>query len=431
MNYYSTNNRSQKTSFKEAVINGLAPDGGLYMPESIPLLPEDFFKGLHKFSLHKIAFEAMRAYIHTEVDDDALEKIIHETFDFDIPLIRIEENFFSLELFHGPTLSFKDVGARFMARILSHLVRKEKKEICVLTATSGDTGSAVANGFFGAEGIKVVILYPENGVSEIQEKQMTTLGKNISAIEIKGTFDDCQALVKKAFRDELLAKNISLTSANSINMARLLPQMIYYYYALAQTGERKPVTFSVPSGNFGNLTAGLIAKKMGLPANFVAGTNINDAFPNYLQSGNFVPHPSRKTISNAMDVGNPSNFFRILDLYNNSLTEIKKDISSYIISDDETKKTIKNVWTEKNYLLDPHGAVAYAALMKYKQNQTGSTGIFLETAHPAKFKGTVEEVIGEKISLPGSLRKAMQKEKSTTKLSADFNELKEFLMRNK
>jgi threonine synthase len=323
-----------------------------------------------------------------------------------------------------------------MARVLAHLIRKEKKDICVLTATSGDTGSAVANGFLGAEGIKVVILYPENGVSEIQEKQMTTLGNNISALEIKGTFDDCQALVKKAFGDEMLKKNSALTSANSINIARLLPQMIYYFHAFAQTGEQKPVTFSVPSGNFGNLTAGLISKKMGLPANFVAGTNINDSFPNYLQSGKFVPHPSRKTISNAMDVGNPSNFFRILDLYNHSHQEMKKHISAYRITDAETKETIKNIWTEKNYLLDPHGAVGYCALEKYlctsppyKGGLRGirPSGIFLETANPAKFKEVVEEVTGEKISLPGSLQAAMQKEKSAVKMAADFNELKEFL----
>jgi len=431
MRYYSTSNNAQKVSFRDAVIRGLAHDGGLYMPEVIPTLEDNFIRKLGSLSIHEIAYEVLKEYFKENIEGSELKALIRDALNFDIPLVPITENSYALELFHGPTLSFKDVGARFMARTLSRFAGSEDKGIYVLTATSGDTGSAVAHGFLGVDGIHVVILYPKNGVSEIQEKQMTTLGKNITAVEVNGTFDDCQALVKKAFSDPGLTKELALTSANSINIARLLPQMIYYFHAFAQSKAKGEITFCVPSGNFGNLTAGLLAKKMGLPVNFIAGTNINDVFPKYLVEGEFAPHASKRTISNAMDVGNPSNFQRIQDLYGHSLEKIRKDIPAYSVTDAETKEIMKTVWKENKYMLDPHGAVAYAALQKSGKIRNGNRGIILETAHPAKFREVVENTLEIPVRLPESLTACMKKEKSAIGMNADFNSLKDFLLGQK
>ncbi len=431
MNFYSTNNRSLKANFREAVLKGLAPDNGLYQPESIPVLKKGFLQ-TKNLSLQEIGYEAAKKFTGNEITNEALNKIITESLNFLIPVFPISDHVLVMELFHGPTLAFKDVGARFMARTLSHFIKNKKKEITVLAATSGDTGSAVASGFYGAEGLRVVILYPSGGISRLQEKQMTTMGKNITALEVSGTFDDCQRLVKRAFADADLKKKHSLTSANSINIARLIPQMFYYLYAYSFLREKQNIVFSVPSGNFGNLTAGLMAKKMGMKADFIAATNSNNVVPEFLESGTFTPKPSRKTLSNAMDVGNPSNFSRILDLYNNAHEDIRKEICGYSITDEETKSTIKRIALEKNYLLDPHGAVAYTALEKHMSKQTLSrseqtTGIFLATAHPAKFWEVVEDAIGRAIILPDTLKACLEKEKSAVKITADYNSLKELL----
>ena len=428
MNYYSTNKRSSKVSFKQAVIKGLADDKGLYFPEEIPLLPKSFFEEIDTYSIDEIAYQFLKPYVGNDLPNNELSDLLSEALNFDIPLVPVYDELYSLELFHGPTLAFKDVGARVMARFLSKFAAQDNK-VTVLVATSGDTGSAVANGFLNVPGIDVVVLYPQGMVSEIQEKQFTTLGNNITALEVQGTFDDCQRMVKQAFADKELNKKMQLSSANSINVARFLPQAVYYFYAYAQIKDKtKPVVVSVPSGNYGNLTAGLIAKKSGLPIkHFIASANINDVVPEYLEKGVFTPRPSVATISNAMDVGNPSNFARILELYNHDWKKITADISGFSFTDDETRQAIKLVYNQYGYILDPHGAVAYLGLNEYlKQNQ--AQGIFLETAHPAKFYDTVRQVIPDGLQIPENLKQSLAKSKKSIVIGNSFGDLKEFLL---
>ncbi len=405
MKFYSTNNKSTQASLREAVIQGLAPDNGLYMPEQIPQLPAGFVAALPDLSLADIAFTVAQAFVQNDVSAEELRRIVEHTVNFDVPVVEVEPNVHALELFHGPTLAFKDFGARFMSQLLGYFAREQEREIVILVATSGDTGSAVANGFLGVAGTRVIVLYPSGKVSDIQEKQFTTLGRNITALEVDGTFDDCQRLVKQAFLDETLRARHFLTSANSINIARLIPQSFYYFHAYARVVQRGlPVVFAVPSGNFGNLTAGLLAKRMGLPVDtFIAATNANDIVPDYLQRGEFNPRPSQQTISNAMDVGNPSNFARMLDLYGGDINKLRHDIKGYRFSDDETRNAMRAVYGAQGYTLDPHGAVGYAALRQY-QRETGRdiTGVFLETAHPAKFKEVVDATLPSPVPvLPG------------------------------
>ncbi|MFY9597578.1 MAG: threonine synthase [Dysgonamonadaceae bacterium] len=430
MKYYSTRHIAPKATLQEAVIKGLAPDRGLYMPEKINRLPADFFNEIGNLSLTDIAKVVAEKFFGEDIDKEQLNTIAIEALNFDIPLKKLEEGVYVLELFHGPTFAFKDVGARFMSRMLSYFVQEQRLEnMKVLVATSGDTGSAVANGFLGVEGIQVFVLYPSGKVSEIQEAQFTTLGQNVVALEIDGTFDDCQALVKSAFMDEELNRKMYLTSANSINIARFLPQSIYYFYAYAQLAKQQPVdnvVVSVPSGNLGNLAAGLFAKRMGLPVKrFIAANNRNDVFFQYLDTGNYEPRASIQTIANAMDVGAPSNFERILDLYGQSHEAIKQDISGNTYSDVEIKNTIRTVYEKTGYLLDPHGACAYQALKDEKKPD--ETGVFLATAHPAKFKETVEECIGSTIEIPQRLSAFMRRKKQSHLLSTDFNLFKKTL----
>ena len=426
MKYFSTTDRSNRASFKEAVIKGLPSDNGLYMPEYIPKLSRTFFDELPHMSLSQIAYEVLQPFVQADLTNCELQTISEETFAFPIPLKRVSDDIYSLELFHGPTCAFKDVGARFLARCMSHFALGQDKKVTVLVATSGDTGSAVANGFLGVENVEVVILYPSKKVSHIQEQQLTTLGQNIKALEVEGTFDDCQRLVKTSFLDKELNQTMQLTSANSINIARLLPQSIYYHYAIAQLGGRD-VIVSVPSGNFGNLTAGLIAEAMGLPVkHFIAATNRNDIVPNYLETGEFKSRPSVTTISNAMDVGNPSNFPRMQSLFKGSHVEMKSLISGASFNDDETRQTIKSVKKNQNYVLDPHGAIGYSALSEYLNNNKG-TGVFLETAHPAKFIDVMEKLVGD-IAIPSQLQKYLDKEKKSTLMPNSFEELKSFLL---
>lgn len=434
MKVYSTNNKENFVGFEEALIKGLAEDGGLYMPEKIGVVSDEFLekiRGETEISniLQEIAFEIATVLIGEDIDPSALREIIKDALNFDAPLTDLNESVHALELFHGPTLAFKDFGARFLARLMSHFLEKIDKEITVLVATSGDTGSAVASGFFNIPGIRVVLLYPSGKVSKIQEQQLTTMGGNITALEVEGTFDDCQRLVKQAFLDPDLNKRLVLTSANSINIGRLLPQIFYYFYAYYQLKDKsKPVVISVPSGNFGNLTAGLIAKKMGLPiARFVAAVNANDTFEKYLETGKFTPKKSVETMSNAMDVGNPSNFARIMELYNHDLGKVRADIWSKSFSDEETSTAIKEVYEKYNYIMDPHGAVAYLGLMEYQKAHPDTNGIFFVTAHPAKFADKVEPIIGEKIQMPERLALCLQKKKQTVKISSDFAEFKKCL----
>lgn len=427
MRFYSTNNPSVLTSLKEAVLQGLAPDSGLYMPEEIPLLPPDFFQDLHEMTFPEIAVAVAGKFTGGDIPSAELKKIIHHTIQFDAPLVHLVENISALELFHGPTMAFKDFGARFMSQLLGYFSQQVKREIVILVATSGDTGSAVANGFLGVEGVRVVVLYPSGKVSDIQEKQFTTLGRNITALEVKGTFDDCQRLVKQAFLDPELRNAFFLTSANSINIARLIPQSFYYFNAYARRRHRdRSMVFSVPSGNFGNLTAGLFAKRMGLPvAQFVAATNVNDVVPAYLKTGRMVPVPSRHTLSNAMDVGNPSNFSRLTDLYKNDIDAIRADITGYAFSDEETLAAMQFVFKKYRYTLDPHGAIGYLGLKQYlSKGNDAINGVFLETAHPAKFTEVVEKAIGEKIALPPALEKFVKGKKRSLVISHDFAEFK-------
>lgn len=432
MKYRSTANISPEVSLEEAVVKGLAPDKGLYMPLSFPKMDDSFFDRLPDLTLPEMASEIAVALFGNDIEEEALRKLTVETLNFPIPLVKVEENKWALELFHGPTLAFKDVGARFMARMLGYFNRENKdRMVNVLVATSGDTGSAVANGFLGVEGVRVFVLYPKGKVSPIQESQFTTLGKNITALEIDGTFDDCQALVKKAFLDKEVNDKMMLTSANSINVARFLPQMFYYFHAYAQAVKAgidpNEIVICVPSGNFGNITAGLIAKRMGLPVKrFIAANNANDIFYRFLKSGIYSPKESVQTIANAMDVGDPSNFYRILDLYDHSHSKIKEEISGTTYTDEMIASTMKETLQSSGYLLDPHGAVAFRALKDLLK--PGETGIFLETAHPAKFKETVEEITGTTVDIPLPLMEFMKGEKKSIELPADYHAFREFLL---
>lgn len=433
MQYYSTNGKTPNVSLQTAVVKGLAADRGLFMPERIPVLPKAFFNNIGQMSLQDISYVVANTLFGDDIESDTLKDIVYDTLNFDIPLKQVTENKYSLELFHGPTLAFKDVGARFMARLLGYFNKQENKDgmVNVLVATSGDTGSAVANGFLGVPGVRVFVLYPKGKVSLIQEAQFTTLGQNITAIEVDGTFDDCQALVKSAFMDEELNAHMMLTSANSINVARFLPQMFYYFYAYAQLlKEGKDVSnivVSVPSGNFGNITAGLIGKRMGLPIKrFIAANNKNDIFFNYLNTGVYSPKPSIATIANAMDVGDPSNFARILDLYKHSHEAISAEISGCTYTDEQISETMLKAFQETGYVLDPHGAVAYRSLEEGLQE--GETGVFLETAHPAKFKGTVDAILQDNIDIPERLAAFMRGEKKTVAMNSKFESFKKYLM---
>ena len=430
MQLYSTKNRSKLFSLEEAVIKGLPNDNGLFMPVEIPLLQNTFFHEMSEMSFADIAYTVAQTLIGDSVPKNELKKIVHSSINFIAPVIEIEKNIYVLELFHGPTLAFKDFGARFMSGLLQYFVGRQGKKLTILVATSGDTGGAVASGFYGVEDIEVIILYPSKKVSGLQEKQLTTLGKNITALEIDGTFDDCQQLVKQAFLDNEINKHLRLTSANSINIARLIPQTFYYFNAVAQLKvTNKKIVFSIPSGNFGNLTAGLIAKRMGLPIHqFIAATNANDIIPDYLLNGIFSPKASVETISNAMDVGNPSNFYRMMDLYDNNLNKISQDVVGISITDDETKQTIQEVFQKHHYTLDPHGAVGYFALKKYAKDNVFDKAIFLETAHPAKFPETVEENTNEKIIIPTQLSSLISKTKSSVLMSKEFKGLKKYLL---
>lgn len=431
MRYYSTNNRSKYVSLHDAVVNGLAEDRGLYMPEKINRLPEEFFKNIDKMSFQEISFEVAKAFFSDDVDEKSLKDIVYDTLSFDCPVKKVCDDIWTLELFHGPTLAFKDVGARFMARLLEYFIRQEAHQtVNVLVATSGDTGSAVANGFLGVDGIHVYVLYPKGKVSKIQECQFTTLGRNITAIEIDGVFDDCQSLVKSAFMDGDLNKHMKLTSANSINVARFLPQAFYYFNAYARmkaNGLAENLVMCVPSGNFGNITAGLFAREMGLPIRrFIAANNANNIFYNYLKTGVYEPKPSVQTIANAMDVGDPSNFARIYDLYNGSHDKISSIISGATYTDDEIKAAVKQCYKDNGYILDPHGACGYQAL---KDNlKKGETGVFCETAHPAKFKDTIENIIDTEIEIPQRLSDFMKGKKQTVELSNKFDDFKTFLL---
>lgn len=431
MKYYSTNHKAAPATLEEAVKKGLAPDKGLYMPERINRLPEGFIDNIGDMDFHAIATAVATSFFGEDIPAGDIGKIVRDTLCFDTPAVHIHDNIWSLELFHGPTLAFKDVGGRFMARMLSYFIAREdsRRKVTVIVATSGDTGSAVANGFLGVDGIDVIVLYPEGKVSEIQEKQFTTLGQNITALEVAGNFDDCQRLVKSAFMDPDLNRILTLTSANSINVARFLPQAFYYFNAYAQLkreGKAENVVFCVPSGNFGNITAGLMAWKMGLPVKrFIAANNRNDVFLEYLQTGIYRPRASVQTIANAMDVGDPSNFARVMDLYGNSVEAVRKDISGCRYTDDEIRETIAGVQGKYGYLLDPHGACGYQGL---KDNlHPDETGIFLETAHPAKFKDTVESILGKEIGIPAKLQEFMKGEKKSIKMSADFGDFKNYL----
>jgi threonine synthase len=431
MKYYSTNRQAPLASLEEAVVRGLATDRGLYMPQEVKKLPNEFFDTIDSLSFQEISYRVADSFFGEDVPADTLKQIVYNTLNFDTPLVKVNDNIYSLELFHGPTLAFKDVGARFMARLLAYFIhREEKKRVNVLVATSGDTGSAVANGFLGVEGIHVYVLYPKGKVSDIQEKQFTTLGQNITAIEVDGNFDDCQALVKSAFMDKELNEHLTLTSANSINVARFLPQAFYYFYGYAQLkkiNKANQVVVCVPSGNFGNITAGLFGKRMGLPlSRFIAANNRNDIFYQYLLTGEYNPRPSIATLANAMDVGDPSNFARVLDLYHHSHKEITADISGATYNDDQIRETVKDVWKNHRYLLDPHGACGYRALNE--NIRPGETGIFLETAHPAKFCQTIEPIINEKISIPPRLQTFMAGTKQSIELPNKFKDFKQYLL---
>jgi threonine synthase len=430
MKYYSTNKNSDQASFKEATIRGQAPDKGLYFPETIPQVDKGLIDDIERISNEEIAFRVIKPYVASEINDDALFNIVSETINFPIPLVKVNDNIFSLELFHGPTLAFKDVGARFMSRCLGHFLKNENKKVTVLVATSGDTGGAVANGFYDVPGVDVIILYPSGKVSPVQEKQLTTPGKNIHALEIEGNFDDCQQMVKQAFTDEEVSKKLFLTSANSINVARWLPQQFYYFFAYKQWAikDHAPV-ISVPSGNFGNICAGILAKQSGLPVHhFIAACNVNDTVTKYLQTEIFQTQTAVPTLSNAMDVGNPSNFIRILEIFHHQFPDLAKNLSSYSISDEETMATIKEVYERSKYLLDPHGAVGYLSLKRFLEKHPNRKGIFLETAHPVKFPDAVERATSSKIDIPSSISSFMRIEKKSIKMNASYETFKNFLL---
>ena len=428
MNYYSLNRKAPNTTFEDAVVKGLAPDKGLYFPESITPLEASFFETIEDKSNTEIAFEAIKQFIVPEIPEDVLKTIVEETLSFDFPVVEINENISTLELFHGPTMAFKDVGARFMARCLGYFNKTNTNDVTVLVATSGDTGGAVANGFLGVKGVNVVILYPSGKVSNIQEKQLTTLGQNITALEVDGVFDDCQDMVKQAFMDEELTSKMQLTSANSINIARWLPQLFYFMFAYKQLkSKHKDIAFSVPSGNFGNICAGMVAQKLGLPVkHFIASNNANDTVVNYMTTQSYDPKPSVQTISNAMDVGNPSNFIRIQELHNNDFDALKTNLSSYSFTDAETRTALLELYKEFNYVADPHGAVGYLGAKTYLENNDAYV-VFLETAHPTKFLDVVEDVIKKTLPLPSQIEAVIDKEKVSNKI-ATYEKLKSFLL---
>ncbi len=429
MKYYSTNHKSDDVTLRDAVVRGLAPDRGLYMPERLNKLSKEFFDNIDKMTFQEMSFEVAKAFFGEDIPADDLKKIVYDTLAFPTPVVKVDENIYSLELFHGPTLAFKDVGARFMARLLGYFNKEEKQLVNVLVATSGDTGSAVANGFLGVEGVHVYVLYPKGKVSPIQECQFTTLGKNITAVEVDGVFDDCQALVKNAFMDAELNQRMKLTSANSINVARFLPQAFYYFNAYAQMkalGKADNLVICVPSGNFGNITAGLFGWFMGLPVKrFIAANNANDIFYNYLQTGVYSPKPSVQTLANAMDVGDPSNFARVLALYGGSHKDIAGHIGGATYTDDQIKETLKECYERTGYLLDPHGTCGYRALKE--QLQPGEYGVFLETAHPAKFKEKVDAITGGDVEIPARLQAFMKGTKQSVEISKDYADFRKFL----
>ncbi len=431
MRYRSTSRQCPEVTFREAVLRGLAKDGGLYVPAEIPMLERGFFERLPQLSFPELCVEVARLYLEGEIADDALRQLIAESMNFPVPLVSLSPQLHVLELFHGPTLAFKDFGARFMARVMGHFVRESSRELTVLVATSGDTGSAVAHGFLGVPGIRVVVLYPSGRVSEAQERQFTTLGENITALEVAGAFDDCQRLAKQAFADAELNEKLFLTSANSINIARLIPQTFYYYAALAQLAQTElPVVVSVPSGNFGNLTAGLMAKRAGLPVSqFIAATNINDVVPEFLRSGTFHPRPSQQTLSNAMDVGNPSNFARLVDLYENDVGALRRDLWGCGFTDEETLRAMKSVHERFGYLADPHTAVGLLGFETFlKQHSAPCRGIVLATAHPAKFPDVVARATGVTPALPERLAACLARSKRSRPLANSFEDLKRFLL---
>ncbi|WP_069130197.1 threonine synthase [Rhodohalobacter halophilus] len=435
MKFISTRDHSPRISFFEAMRKGLAPDGGLYMPEKIPVLSESFWSSISGKSFTEIAYQMAKPYLEEELTDNTLRAVVEEAFNFPIQMRSLENRQHVLELFHGPTLAFKDFGARFMARLFSEIAQKKEEEVTILVATSGDTGGAVANGFYKVPGVNVCLLYPKGKVSPLQEKQMTTLGENITALEVDGVFDDCQRLVKKAFLDNELNKNIQLSSANSINIARLLPQSFYYAYAVAKLMSSDELTdppvFSVPSGNFGNLTGGLLAKRMGLPVkHFLAATNVNDVVPNYLKSGDFEPKNSIQTISNAMDVGNPSNFSRMRFLFQDAEYSMRSVITGYSYSDEDTRQTILDVYEKKGgYLLCPHTAIGYRAADEYQsENDVDNHIITLATAHPVKFRDVIEPVIGKKIEVPTRLNRTLKNDKKSISMDRHYESFKEKLI---
>ncbi len=432
MKYYSLNKTAPDVSFREATIKGQAPDKGLYFPESIPAIDTSVIKNIDSYSKEGLAFLIMEPYVGDTIDKKSLDRIVSETINFPFPLIQVNDHISSLELFHGPTLAFKDVGARFMSRCLGHFSQQQSGKVTVLVATSGDTGGAVANGFLGVEGVEVVILYPAGKVSPVQELQLTTCGQNIKALEVNGSFDDCQAMVKDAFMDADLNKALTLTSANSINVARWLPQQLYYFFAYQQWKDKEhPPVIAVPSGNFGNICAGLLAHVSGLPVeHFIAACNVNDAVPEYLRSGNYQSKIAIPTISNAMDVGSPSNFIRVMELFGSNYEAIKEKITGYTVSDEITRQTITDVYQQFGYTLDPHGAVAYDALEQYLSHHPEKKGIFLETAHPVKFPDTVEAMTGKKIEVPESAQHLFSKEKKSVQMNASFADLKQWLLHN-
>lgn len=431
MNYYSLNKQAPNVSFREATIKGQAPDKGLYFPEYIPQVDKNLINNIEQYTKEELAYIVMKPYVGDAIDAQSLQQIVNETIGFDFPLVKVNDRISSLELFHGPTLAFKDVGARFMSRCLGYFSQQDKSgKVTVLVATSGDTGGAVANGFLSVEGVEVVILYPSGKVSPVQELQLTTCGQNITALEVHGSFDDCQAMVKDAFMDADLNKALQLTSANSINVARWLPQQLYYFFAYQQwKNKQHPPVIAVPSGNFGNICAGLLAHVSGLPVqHFIAACNVNDAVPEYLRSGNYAAKKAVATISNAMDVGSPSNFIRVMELFANNYKAITEKISGYTVSDDTTRQTMQQVYQQTGYTLDPHGAVAYYALNDYLQQHPAESGFILETAHPVKFPDTVEEATGKPVAIPASAQALFSREKKSIIMNAGFSELKEWLL---
>ncbi|WP_079243110.1 threonine synthase [Chryseobacterium indologenes] len=431
MKYYNLKDHLEKINFGEATIKGQGKEKGLFFPENIPQLNEEFIQNLHQYSNEEIAYQCMRDFVGDEIPSQVLKEIVAETVSFEIPLVKINEQISILELFHGPTLAFKDIGARFMSRCLSYFLKDQQKKVTVLVATSGDTGGAVAHGFYKIPQINVVILYPKNRVSPVQEKQLTALGENISALEVNGSFDDCQNLVKQAFSDEEINNQLFLTSANSINVARWLPQQIYYLIALKQwiQQHKEHPVICVPSGNFGNICAGLLAHFRGLPAShFIAACNANHVVPDYFTTQNYQPQKAIATLSNAMDVGDPSNFVRVLELFGHQFEALKYKISAYSINDDQTMSTITEVYEKYGYILEPHSAVAFASMEKYLQENPNQKGFILGTAHPVKFPDAVEKAIHTQIEIPESLKELMEKEKKTVEINSDFEELRRFLL---